>query len=134
MRCISLWQPWATLVVIGAKEFETRGWPTSYRGPLAIHAAKKWGPEFEAILRTEPFRTVLHGHDLPKGAIVGTVELVGCFPTEAVLMPDGQERAFGNYGPGRYAWKLANPVDFLVPIAYRGQQGFFDVPLPEVDG
>ena len=46
MRAISLWQPWASLIMTGAKTFETRHWSTSYRGPLVIHAAKgglaKW--------------------------------------------------------------------------------------------
>jgi hypothetical protein len=40
MKALTLTQPWATLVAIGAKTIETRSWPTSYRGPLAIHAAK----------------------------------------------------------------------------------------------
>lgn len=45
-RAISLWQPWASLIMTGAKTFETRSWSTEYRGPLVIHAAKgglsKW--------------------------------------------------------------------------------------------
>ncbi len=39
MKALTVWQPWATLVAIGAKRIETRSWSTSYRGPLAIHAA-----------------------------------------------------------------------------------------------
>lgn len=41
MKGLSLWQPWATLVGVGLKRVETRSWATSYRGPLAIHAAKR---------------------------------------------------------------------------------------------
>ncbi len=33
MKCISLIQPWATLIIHGAKRFETRSWRTPYRGP-----------------------------------------------------------------------------------------------------
>ena len=40
MKAITLTQPWATLVAIGAKRIETRSWRTFYRGPLAIHAGK----------------------------------------------------------------------------------------------
>lgn len=40
MKALSLTQPWASLVAVGAKRIETRSWRTSYRGPLAIHAAK----------------------------------------------------------------------------------------------
>lgn len=42
MKALTLTQPYATLVAIGEKRLETRSWRTSYRGPLAIHAAKGW--------------------------------------------------------------------------------------------
>lgn len=64
MKAVTLTQPWATLVAIGAKQIETRSWPTNYRGPLAIHAGKGpstigW-PQLNHICnRTEPFRSVL---------------------------------------------------------------------------
>jgi hypothetical protein len=41
IKAISLWQPWASLMAAGVKLHETRHWWTSYRGPLAIHAAKR---------------------------------------------------------------------------------------------
>ncbi len=37
-RALTLWQPWASLIAIGAKTIETRSWSTAYRGPLLIHA------------------------------------------------------------------------------------------------
>lgn len=40
-KTITLWQPYATLVATGIKQYETRSWPTNYRGPLLIHAAKR---------------------------------------------------------------------------------------------
>lgn len=47
VRAISLWQPWASLIVTGAKTYETRSWSTSYRGPLVICAAKGGLPKYE---------------------------------------------------------------------------------------
>ena len=44
MKALTITQPWATLIAIGAKRFETRGWSTPYRGPLAIHAGKNLAP------------------------------------------------------------------------------------------
>lgn len=41
IRILSLWQPWASLIAMGLKKFETRSWGTPYRGKLAIHAAKR---------------------------------------------------------------------------------------------
>ena len=40
MKALSLWQPWASLMAVGAKHNETRDWPTRYKGELAICAAK----------------------------------------------------------------------------------------------
>lgn len=41
MKVISIIQPWATLIALGEKKFETRSWKTKYHGELAIHAIKK---------------------------------------------------------------------------------------------
>lgn len=41
MKCISLWQPWASLLVAGVKKIETRSWLTGYRGPLYISRSKE---------------------------------------------------------------------------------------------
>ncbi|RYX84273.1 ASCH domain-containing protein [bacterium] len=59
MKAISLWQPWASLIAIGAKRVETRGWSTSYRGPLAIHAAKNTSQLDYCTLPS--FLNALHG-------------------------------------------------------------------------
>src|SRR5574343_1234835 len=59
MKAITLHQPWATLVAIGAKRIETRSWSTNYRGPIAIHAAKGFPKDAQALCYTEPFRTAL---------------------------------------------------------------------------
>lgn len=61
MKALTLRQPWASLVAVGAKRIETRSWLTKYRGPLAIHAAatrirsgdirrKRLPPEIEKAL------------------------------------------------------------------------------------
>ena len=41
IRIISLWQPWASLIALNLKQYETRSWGAPYRGKLAIHAAKR---------------------------------------------------------------------------------------------
>ena len=80
MKYISLWQPWATLMVVGAKHNETRSWKTNYRGTLGIHAAKYFPGSNRELCLEEPFRTALEvagyrAMDLPLGALIGTVEL-----------------------------------------------------------
>lgn len=44
MKALSIWPHYAALIACGAKTIEGRSWQTSYRGPLAIHSTKTWGP------------------------------------------------------------------------------------------
>lgn len=54
LRCITLHQPYASLVARRLKRFETRSWKTSYRGPLAIHAGQR--RPFNLTRQAEPPR------------------------------------------------------------------------------
>jgi hypothetical protein len=40
MKCLSLKQPYAELLVSGKKTIELRNWNTSFRGKFLIHASK----------------------------------------------------------------------------------------------
>ena len=97
MRAFTVHQPYAYAIVAGLKPHETRSRRTNIRGRVAVHA------------------------------VVGTVEIVDCVPVEEVvgaLTP--QERALGDYSPGRWAWVLKNPVMFDMPIYARGKQGWWE--------
>lgn len=48
MKVLTIWQPCASLLACGAKGLETRPWATSYRGPIAIHAA---APSIRRVLK-----------------------------------------------------------------------------------
>jgi hypothetical protein len=39
MKIISIRQPWAALIVSGAKDGENSTWPTRYRGSVLVHAS-----------------------------------------------------------------------------------------------
>jgi len=130
MKALSLLQPWATLVMLGAKRYETRTWTTRYRGRLAIHASKRFPDELRALCKEERFRRILRQadvaswSDLPTGAVLGTVELVACLPACELLIGDA-ERSLGDYGPGRWAWQLEGPRLLRSPMQYRGMRGIF---------
>lgn len=128
MKAITLWQPWATLIALGEKPYETRSWPTSYRGKIAIHASKKWDGETLADFTSpEVWRVMQRRHvrdiDLPLGAIICVGDLTDCIPT--VLVPQNEQR-LGNFLPGRFAWKIEHVKVLLNPISIRGQQGLWD--------
>jgi hypothetical protein len=50
MKMLTLHQPWASLIAVGAKTIETRPWSTDYRGPLA---RARHGPDHAAQVIAE---------------------------------------------------------------------------------
>lgn len=146
IRGLSLTQPWATLMAIGAKRIETRSWPTHRRGLLAIHAAKGFPRDAIALCHEEPFESVLKAAgirvpaDLPRGAIVAVANLhqVGrifrrlgtgeVYVTGQDLPVTGDELAFGDYTPGRFGWLLEDVRALPEPIPCRGALGLWELP------
>lgn len=134
MKTLTLTQPWATLVAIGAKHIETRSWYTSYRGPLAIHAAKGFPPSAIELCLEEPFATVLDAagvrrpRNLPRGAIVAVVDLVDCLETGYIVLPPEPELSFGDFTFGRFAWMMENARRLKTPLPCRGALGLWEGP------
>lgn len=146
MKVISIIQPWATLIVLGEKKFETRSWATKHRGELGIHASKKVD---KRICELELFKSVLakYGYtaaNLPTGKILGTVNLAACYEIthasdtfassindegEILEIFEDNEFAFGFYEPGRFAWELKNVKPLKEPIPAKGQLGLWNYPL-----
>jgi activating signal cointegrator 1 len=150
MICISLSPPYATLIALLLKRIETRSWSTAHRGLLGIHQTAAPGPKgtTEATLidlcTSDPFFGALidagyrGGMRLPRGKIVAVVDLMNCLPTAGprvngsgpkyadwVHELSDMERAFGDYSPGRYGWKLANVRALAEPVSARGMPGLW---------
>jgi len=140
VKAITLTQPWATLVAIGAKKIETRSWNTNYRGSLAIHAAKGFPQDAQHICFKVPFRdylcdyvalneTYLGKHKFPLGAVIATCELINVVritPFHEHRLPKEPEYSFGDYSTGRYMWLLENVVALPEPIPTKGAPGLWD--------
>lgn len=135
MKAITLWQPWATLMIMGAKTIETRSWATSHRGPLIIHASKRWTDEEEFYFYRAPFNSVLRSYgitepkDLPFGAALGTVWVLAMTRTEQLRKTiPFEEKAFGNYEPGRWGWvtDVSKLERFDAPVPIKGAQGLWN--------
>lgn len=78
MKTLSLIQPWASLVILGRKRYETRSWGVSYRGELAIHASKEFPRDCKLITHRDPYAKLLEDVSiLPLGAVLGIVRVVG---------------------------------------------------------
>ncbi len=132
LKVISLWQPWAEAMRLGLKKNETRSWPTSYRGWLAIHAAKKkynpndYTPEFAHAMRARN----IWPDTLTYGAVVCIVKLVGCEKSGRIREATSENEQFwGDYSDGRYIW-VTDPTSLVTlhePIPLRGHQGLFEM-------
>lgn len=139
MKTLSLHQPWASAIALGLKRIETRGWRTSYRGPIAIHAALACEQDAaiypDVAAAWERFRAELDlsrfaSHTwregvpaaLPAGAFVAIADLAGIVATEEIH-PGPEEARFGNYAPQRFAWVLSHVLPVLPPVPERGHQG-----------
>lgn len=135
MKCLSVTQPWGSLVVTGEKLVETRSWHTPYRGVIAIHAAQGFPRWAKELVTSEEFEPSLRAHgyrgpsSLPLGSIIGFARIVDCIPTEKALEQISiKERNFGDYGPQRFAWLLADAKKLSVPTLCKGALGLWNVP------
>lgn len=145
MPALSITEPWATLMAIGVKRIETRSWRTAYRGPIALHAAKKFtGAEWELTCTDSPINRALRDGGVPwseigthlciadvfassRGHVIATARLVKC-----VLITDanrGQvpeaEWTFGNFAAGRFAWVFRDVVRLPEPVPAKGALGLW---------
>ena len=133
-RAITLTQPWASLVALGEKLIETRSWSHKFRGPIAIHAAKKFPRECRDLCLREPMLSALHGESpnhLPTGCVVAVAQLTDCFKFVAGVSPfigrvcATNEEKFGSYTPGRFGFVLSNVVRLPNPVFTPGALGLW---------
>jgi len=130
MKALTVQQPYASLIVgwdgidvRDVKRVENRCWPTSYRGPLLIHAgmSTRWLDTWDGPTPAQ----------LPMGVFLGSVELAGCQKIESIrCAPDRSPIGWLKHhvhAEGPYCWILRRPRRLLRPIPYRGQQGIFEV-------
>ncbi|HEV8573866.1 MAG TPA: ASCH domain-containing protein [Dehalococcoidia bacterium] len=136
MRGLSLSQPWASLIAIGAKSWETRSWSTKYRGWVAIHASQRYPRECQRLCGGDPFAKHLrNGYGLPTGVILAMARIVAVQTTDEWREHynsdrDHDEWRFGDYRPHRFAWKLEDVRALPKPIPCKGALGLFRLPDP----
>jgi len=147
MKALTLTQPWASLVAVGAKRIETRSWRTSYRGPLAIHAAKGFPGEAKRFCESKIVQealgwqyepnwnlTAVKSKSIHVGCVIAICDLVDCkeilkdmppclptfYQNRYMVAPAAPELYFGDYTPGRYGWLLENIKVLPEPIPAKG--------------
>ena len=124
MKCLSLIQPYAQMVVLGKKTIELRKWNTKFRGEFLIHASKKVDLEACKKLGFDP-------KDLPRGAIIGKARIydVKSYKSKRQFLADSNKHFadYKKYSSSKYGFLLKNSSKLKDPISYKGMLNFFSV-------
>lgn len=130
MDALSIRQPWAWLIVHGYKDIENRDWEIFNRGRIMIHASKtctrsEYEQACEFAYRARPSLFSIPAlSDLPRGGLVGSVDIVDCVTVG--IAQRGDYVAPNPWFTGRYGAVLRNPkVCEFRPLS--GRLGFFKV-------
>lgn len=133
--CLSMWQPWASLLVYGIKRLEGRSWYSEYRGRLWIHAASK---EVDQELIESVESQYAHLKDqigfpkkYPTSALLGYVDVISCPSKEeleamkAYYLDSGEKDSEIDYwinesNESEYTFVCVNPRRLVLPLQMSG--------------
>ena len=124
------------------KAIETRPFPapkTVLGQRIGIASTKILKPEQRAVYNDEAFQAHYQTtglpalDDLPHGFLLGTVEVYDCEVMTEELIADvtDEEKVYGDWRLGRYAWRTRNSEVFKEPIPVSGQQGVWIYSVPD---
>ncbi|XP_064390454.1 activating signal cointegrator 1-like [Halichondria panicea] len=121
-KCLSMHQPWASLLVAGIKTCEGRSWYSAHRGRLWI-AATAQKPDQSEVSKLEQFYSSYHKDQhvefpssYPSGCLLGCVDMVDCLPQEEYReqFPKGESESL-------YVFVVENPRELIVKFPVKGQ-------------
>lgn len=134
--CLTMHQPWASLLVHGIKRIEGRSWPSPIRGRLWIHAAGKV-PDPATIKAMEDFYREIYAvngitdlkfpEHYPISRLLGCVEVVGCVTCEELVCWEELPEGVRLEGQTDYCWLCEQPQKLIVPFEMRGFQGVYNL-------
>lgn len=163
MKAITILEPWASLIACGAKKIETRSWATSYRGKIAIHAAKQINGELMDMAGEEPIRSTLKNNKgvmkdqktgllFNPGYVVAVADLADVQAVTANIFDIRTGKAHGavigkgstlreirgnEYFYGKYAVGgyawILENVQRVEPVPAKGQQRIWNLNVPAVE-
>ncbi|XP_074319520.1 uncharacterized protein LOC141656509 [Silene latifolia] len=134
--CLTMHQPWASLLIHGIKRVEGRSWPSPIRGRLWIHAASKV-PEPETIKAMEDFYKEIYAvngvsdlkfpENYPVSRLLGCVEVVGCITCDELQRWEEMPEGVRLEGQTDYCWLCEQPQKLIIPFEMRGRQGVYNL-------
>ncbi|XP_068620300.1 activating signal cointegrator 1 [Battus philenor] len=127
-RCLSMHQPWASLLVEGIKMHEGRTWYTNHRGRLWIASTAK-PPDQDVVRALENQYRVLYPEKqfkfpsfYPTGCLLGCVTVDDCLPQEEYekIYPDGESDS-------PYVFICSNPMSLRLRFPIKGQHKIYSL-------
>ncbi|KAG5486412.1 hypothetical protein LSCM4_07340 [Leishmania orientalis] len=123
--CLSMHQPWASLLVAGIKRHEGRVWGTTYRGRVWIHAASSQPANVEEV-EAHYSKFAAPGQAFPKHyptkVLLGYVYITGCLDREAyeaAFKPEERQEE------SPYSFICVEPKALAFPLPMNGKQKLF---------
>lgn len=139
LACLSMWQPWASLVIYGFKRFEGRQWDSDYRGPLWIHAGSRQPTPEEIEAVEKQYKLLYQGvskkdlpefpNEYPTGCLIGLVDLQSVIDQKTYKQHVPKE--YTKESTSEFLFVARNPRRLMVPIRMPGKRGIFNIE-PEI--
>lgn len=120
--CLTMHQPWASLLIKGIKIHEGRVWPTNHRGRLWIHSSSRHADQetLDDVLKDHP-----EGKDLdwPISSLLGFVNVDDCLNQEDYRekYPDGKSQA-------SYVFICSDPIELDIKLQMSGNHKLWKLP------
>eukprot|EP01103_Thecamoeba_quadrilineata_P020422 TRINITY_DN8748_c0_g1_i1.p1 TRINITY_DN8748_c0_g1~~TRINITY_DN8748_c0_g1_i1.p1 ORF type:complete len:151 (+),score=21.41 TRINITY_DN8748_c0_g1_i1:466-918(+) len=124
---MSMWQPWASLLVYGIKKIEGRSWDTDFRGMLWIASGvhETTQEEFSGIEQFYQERGVTEfPANYPKGALLGCVEVVDVLPQAEYRKKTDETREESG---SDYLFICQSPQRLIVPVSVSGSHKIWNL-------
>jgi hypothetical protein len=127
LKCLSVSQPFADLIISGKKTIELRNWNTQFRGEFLIHSPLK--------IRTEDSKRLKINKKFVTGAIIGKAQLYDVKKYDSLKEIKSDQKfhfASKKFQTKIFGFMLKNAKPLRIPIPLKGQLRIFDVNIPKI--
>lgn len=127
MKCVTIYQPFATAVFSGMR-VASKLTSTTHKGTVGIHASSSLSMMAQ-LPKLISDKKLPDKFETPMGAIIGVANLVDCFDKDSDELKGylkvNAEQRYWAFGP--FCWILENVRALKKPISWRGEKGLFEV-------
>jgi len=125
MKCLSIKQPFAELVVQGRRTIEIRTWNTKFRGEFLVHASQKIDKEICKLHNIDPSK-LIHGAIIGKAFLYDVKEYKSL---KEFIRDKSKHLATERYSDHKYGFLLRDAKRLGKPVYMPGRLNFFNVDL-----